>query len=183
MKRMSLVLLAIAFLTAGCEQMAFQNDDSPYMESPAPASGTPEPAGADYRSDPVIESDHQERSPNAVKEALGWARKYMEQGERMEQLRRQYAGLQQQYQQRQQENTLRRAGPAAARKDPDNASRMMMELKDELKQWKVSVLGYRREVLDALEAQLEGTNTILKFLGYQAPDSAAKKTSARRGGR
>ena len=176
----SLALLAAAAALAGCEQTGILTSPPAAPQAPEPRLQSPEPlvkpgGQADYMAETAVKGDDETPGEGAVDIALEWSRKYAEATEELLQSRKdskelteenkkllaQAARLQMQLDQSQQEL--------------GEANEMLVELGRELREWKSNVLGYRGEMLQAHQVQMEAIKKIMVLLGAEMapPETAA----------
>jgi chromosome segregation ATPase len=154
-----------------------------YMTMPAktPVAAASEPAQpeqARYLSQMAVRDESARPVASGVDVALEWSNKYAQASEKVVELTAKNQEL---------VSDNRQLGGQAARLEIDlqntrqqltEANTMLVEVRGELEKWKANVLGFRDEIRQAQQAQLEALGRIIKLLEGEAPAPAAKPAPA-----
>jgi flagellar motility protein MotE (MotC chaperone) len=174
----ALTLLSVTILfAAGCEPQTRLAAESPDRRTPARRTAPKEPAARDEALDASAGTlDPARVSPlkssddpyGAVRKAIEAFDKYVAEMEENKRLRGEIRQLQEQKRTLDAEIAQLQNQRDQALAELDEANEMMRKLNEENKRWKSDVLGFRKQMLDAQEAQLRGINMILKVMGHQS---------------
>ncbi|MCE5186611.1 MAG: hypothetical protein LLF76_10850 [Planctomycetaceae bacterium] len=174
---LNLCILAGLIFTAGCG-----GPDDPLsvfkQTEMAPQPGPPmviEQADQDIQK--RFESGPDEQK-GAVQNAVLWAQRYEEMSLKNNELREQNNKLALQNNQLQHDAEKVKLQLESTRKELNEANEFLQQMHVELTKWKSDVLGFRDEMRQAQQAQLEALAKILKLLGaepIEQPDSARKQ--------
>ncbi len=155
-----LVALTVALLLAGCQE-AQTKANGPV----APDNGAA--AAAQSKSSKFRFQQPASETPSAVESAIELSKKYSTLLEEMDKLRQENQRLTQEN-----ESLKERVNPcetqlAQTQKELTEANELLIEMRIELNNWKANVLGFRDEMRQADQAQLEALLKILTVLGGQ----------------
>jgi len=172
--RMHLIIV-LAALSAGCEWQAVDSASQLGPPHKDPKAAAPA-GGAGYLSKTAVRSEDSQHSESAVDAALQWAEKYAKVSEQLTAARQENRTLQQDNQKLSQQVAVLQDRLKQAEKELDEANTMLLELQKDLVKWKQSVLGYRDEMRQANQAQMDALIKILKLLGGEVPQATATTT-------
>jgi hypothetical protein len=172
MMRATIKVLAAALsagILAGCWQMPPQPQPQLAAEAPAleaavaqPAARTPVPAIGDGG---IGES--------AVDSALIWSEKYSQAMERLMRLEQQNRELERRNQQLLEQLTRAESELRQTQQELRDANDLLLEMRKELKQWKLNVLGFRDEIRTAQHAQIKALEKVIRLLGGEVVEPPA----------
>ena len=174
MRMMTRTMMLAAFLAglAGCQVVP--QTTTAQAAPPAPA----QPEQAKYLSQMAIRDETAPSTPSGVDVALMWSDKYAKASEQVVDL----TGKNQEL-----TNQNRQLGGQVARleielentrKELSEANTMLMEVRAELEKWKSNVLGFREEMRQAQQVQLEALAKILKLLDGEISPAMQEATAA-----
>jgi len=118
------------------------------------------------------------RSPTAVESAIELSEKYARLSEEAATLRQQNQEISVQNEQLRTRTATLDSQLQQAQKELAQANELLIEMRIELNNWKVDILGFRDEMRNAETAQLETLFKILKVLGGQVDTEAGVDGSA-----
>lgn len=160
-KLMWSVIAAIALGGAGCEwkpvRMMRVSDETPSTANQPPA--TPAVPASPPTAPKVPEG------PSPVEQAMALSQKLKQAEDDLEVVRQENKDLTERSAKLTTQATQATMELAQARNELEDANAMLREMKTELSNWKVSVLGFREEMRTAQAAQLDGMRRILRLLG------------------
>jgi len=162
-------------LLGGCDRMSF----GPFEPS-APRAAQPrdrQDGEATYMARSVVDDDGKAAEGGGLDLALEWSKKYAEAAEQLLESRKVNKQLLESNKRLQAQVTGNEDQLRQAQKELAEANEMLVEIGGELRQWKASVLGFRTEMQQAQEAQMEAIKKILVLLGGEMarPTSADKQ--------
>ena len=151
----------------------------PFEPSAPRAAQPPAKRGgeATYMARSVVDDDGKAAEGGGLDLALEWSKKYAEAAEQLLESRKVNKQLLESNKQLQVQVTGNEDQLRQAQKELAEANEMLVEIGGELRQWKASVLGFRTEMQQAQEAQMEAIKKILVLLGGEMarPTSAGKQ--------
>jgi chromosome segregation ATPase len=136
---------------------------------------------ASLQSDPIAKrfQESEPKNTTAVESAIELSDKYARLSEEASLLRQQNREAMAKNQQLENQVVNLQAQLDQAQKELTEANDMLIEMRVELNNWKMNILGYRDEMRDAETAQLEALFKILKALGGEVEtDPDGKKIQA-----
>jgi septal ring factor EnvC (AmiA/AmiB activator) len=177
---MNMVRIAALFATVLTAGGCWEQEPAVRMTAPArtiparPSAAAAAPAKppeaaptaqAHYLAPATLKDEGGRELPNATDSAVEWSIKYAQTSEKL------LAG-QRENQELADKNRALASQIVKFQADLDNSQKhikeaeaMMLELRGELDKWKTNVLGFRQEMRDAQQAQLEALQKILRLLG------------------
>ena len=175
MKKTICAILMTAMLT-GCrafrERVIYEPAPMPAAAEVSQAAVQPAPAPAAE----VIERRFvtTESQPDAIQSAVTWAKKYEELPEQNTALREKHNQLFLQNTQLTSQLDQTKAELERTRKELAEANEFIQQMHVELNKWKSDVLGFRDEMRQAQQAQLEALSRILQVLGAESVKPAGQ---------
>ncbi len=166
------VVLALAPVLAGCD-LETVNNRSRLNPPKQDSASTREAAEAEYLNRTAIKEETASPSESAVDTALQWAQKYADVSERLSVTQRENRDLRKQNQELTGQVASLKDRLSRSENELAEANKMLMELQKELGQWKRNVLGYRNEMRQASQAEMEALIKILTLLGGEVPKDAS----------
>lgn len=164
------ISLCIAVLcvlaAAGCNS---PDDPLAILQKQEMAPAGPPPATIEQTSRDVqrrFQSGNEEDT-GAVQNAVMWAQRYEEMSLKNNELREQNNRLFLENNQLKTDADRLRASLESTRRELDEANAFLQQMHVELNQWKSDVLGFRDEMRQAQQAQLEALAKILRVLGAE----------------
>jgi septal ring factor EnvC (AmiA/AmiB activator) len=164
-------IVAVALLSAGCEQVAMKGR-SDLRNDPV--------AGGSYMNDTAVR-DPETGSRDALTIANDWADKYAKAAKELIAERDRRHELEQENKTLQAQIAQLKKEMGKYQQELQDANAMMVSMKKDLEQWRTNVLGFRQEMMASQAAILESQRKILIFLGaeevgdLQVSSSPAKK--------
>jgi septal ring factor EnvC (AmiA/AmiB activator) len=171
--KMMVVCLMSALIGAGCNMMpapAAAQTPAPSRPAAAPlptVAKIPTPAGAEEEPD------------SAVDKALMWAQRYAQASEQIAKLQQESRDLSAKNQALQDQINRSKQDMDSVNRELDDANSMLLDVRKELEKWKSNVLGFRQEMRDAQQSQLEAIAKVMKMLGGEmaVPTTPATPTA------
>jgi len=157
--RIAVVALVTIGVVAGCDMQNSQINGPPVTRNAQPAGGDA------YLNQTAVREETADQSNTAVDAALAWAKKYTQATEQCDRLREENRALRDSNQEYQQQLSKLQLELNRAEKELSEANAMLLEMREELRKWKTSVIGFRDEMRQAQQAQLDAMYKILKLLG------------------
>jgi len=159
----SLAWMGIGMVLAGC---GWYRPAGTVTAAPPPeASGEQ----ARYLSQMAIRDETTRPSPSGVDVALEWSNKYAQASEKVVELTAKNQELANQNRQLGGQIARLEIELENTRKELSDANTMLIEVRGELEKWKANVLGFRQEMRQAQQVQLEALAKILKLLDGEMP--------------
>lgn len=176
MKRVRVVLLAGIAALVGCDMDTKQTGSM----LPPPEVQQVEPAGESGYLSKTAVSDETGTKPDAVVDmALRWSKRCSDLTEQLQKANSQDNVLRQENMKLKQQVGQLEAKLELAEKELDGANLLLMDLQKQLEHWKKNVLGYRNEMRNAQQVELEALTKILKLLGGEVIQTAAVDTGTK----
>jgi len=170
MTRVLAITLTLALALGGCS--IFQKDDDRPPLAPEP------PPQATYLRETGVQPDTPRDSGTAVESALAWSEKYARAVEQLARQQEENHDLLAEKQQLDQKMVALQAELAQTRKELGEANDLLIEVRRANDQWKVNILGYRNEMRQAQQAELEALRKVLRLLGGEVAETADDTASA-----
>ncbi len=171
----NLTLIAAAALAAGCTGL---NRDGAGPE-PLSALASPPPAEAPYLSHIAVERNQpDDPPPTAVESALVWSEKYAQAVEQLAQVREAAQATAEAQRGLQDKIAALQAENVRLKQELQEANDLLVDVRQENAKWKENVLGYRDELRQAHQVELEALLKVLKLLGGEVVQPAAGQASA-----
>ena len=172
MSRQSMIVSVVVILSllGGCESVGVSANQRQ-------SQAVPPAENAEYLAKGAVRRDGGASQESAVESALAWSEKYLQAVEKYNKLADDNKELQRQLAERdlkisQLENQLRQS-----QKELTDANSLLIEMRGELNKWKSDVLGFRQEMRNAQQAQLDALAKILKLLGGEIPQQMVAVTT------
>lgn len=170
--RLTIAMIGAAVLAAvaGCDQFILnggsqQAGPSSAGTRPAPP---PEPPQAEYMTRSTVRPDYDTGGEGAVDMALEWSRKYAKTTEDLLQAQKTNQEQVEANKKLQAETARIQAELTQSKRELGDANEMLAQLSKELGEWKKNVLGFREEMTQAQQVQLDAIRRILVLLGGEA---------------
>lgn len=176
MRQMTLTIAILLAAVSGCTWSSPGPATSPTATSRPVVETTPptsKPAGNGYLSKGGASN---EGSQTAVEKALDWAAKYEQAMQNVTDVQKQSRQQMLDIQALQADKLKLQAELTAAQKELKDANSLLIEMRQELTKWKADVLGFRGEMKEAQQAQIDMLTKVIKLLGAEAP--ATKPTAS-----
>ena len=161
-----------ALWLAGCEQMSSM---SWRRSAPAPAPASPATAGpqpvvrkagpADYLAGTAVKADSDAAGQGAVDVALEWSRKYAQASDALMTAQKEIKNLHEANKQLSAQTARTQIQLEQSQKELAEANDMLVEMGKELREWKANVLGFRNEMQQAQQVQMDAIKKIMVLLG------------------
>ncbi len=162
MRNLTLVvaIAAVAVAAGGCGEFARRGIETVQPE-PVP------PSQADHLANTAVNYNDGggAGAESTVDRALMWSEKYGEAVDRLSKLQQAYRDLEQENRAVQATIAQAKTELAQSEKELTDANSLLVEMRTELDRWKRSVLGYREEMRQAQQAQLEALGKVIMLLG------------------
>ncbi len=171
---MKIILIVLVGLTlVGCEDMKITGEPQP-----AQAATNNPPREAEYLGKTAVEG---EGSEGAVDSALAWSLKHAQLSEELLRSQQQRYELEEQLRSADNDNQKLKQELDLAHRELSEANQMLVDMRRELEGWKTSVLGFRDEMRQAQQAQMDAMRKVLLLLGAE-PTSASPQPIRSSGG-
>lgn len=167
--------LLAAICLGGCEEMGF----GPMDGQPAPFRSPPArhpPARADYMAAEAVRAGDSAPVGGAVDAALEWSGKYAKAAEELLESQKANKQLREANGQLTTQLADQKKRLDRAQKELGEANEMLLELGKELRAWKGNVLGFRSEMQQAQQVQMDAIKKILVLLGGELGKPRAEAT-------
>jgi len=176
-------LALAAWGLAGCDQLSFRPwahsaDSAQAPAPPAPSQPVARKAGsADYLADTAVKADPEAAGQGAVDVALEWSRKYAQATDELLKAQKEIKDLHESNKQLAAQTARTQMQLEQSQKELAEANDMLVELGKELREWKANVLGFRNEMQQAQQVQMDALKKIMVLLGGEVagPSKAADK--------
>ena len=165
-----IIMLLSMFVLFGCSSMPRQADVMPL------------PSSTDRQQSNYIARRFQEPLPQgqtAVESAIELSQKYARLSEEAATLRTKHQDLITQNGQLKEKSAELEAKLEQAQKELTEANELLIEMRVELNNWKVNILGFREEMREAEKAELKALLDILKVLGGEVTAEPVHAQDAR----
>jgi len=168
----TVVVILMAAAMAGC---GFPQPMAPQAEPVVQRGGDLGGGDATYLAKTAIREETSPEADNAVDAALEWAKRYSIASAELQKLQKEHRQLLKDNQDYRHETTRLKVELNRAEKELSEANAMLLDMRDDLEKWKADVLGFRREMRQAQEAQLNALARILTLIGgaVETPPPAA----------
>ncbi len=153
-------ILAAATILAGCEDLGF-SDPKPI----APAPQQPQQARADYMRDLALQADSTTQNTSAVESALVWSRKCSELSQTVVQIQQEKHELEKDNHKLMAQVAKLQDQLTQTQTELGDANAMLVQMREEIENWKSNVLGFRKEMRQAQTAQINALKKVLELLG------------------
>lgn len=161
-----------AGLVAGCAGQASQRDPTPPPQTQR-VSGNVE-----HLADVSVEQERSDQQvPTAVERAVQWSEKYSRTAERLVAAQKARNELEKENQQLLAKVARLQTELDRAKQELRDANQMLVEMREELSNWKTNVLGFRDEMRQAQQAQIERLKEIIELLGGEVPSASTAETT------
>jgi peptidoglycan hydrolase CwlO-like protein len=168
------VIVAASVWMVGCERFSFMpaEPQPPRAQQPAQPAATAEPPArdrgrADYMAASAVRGDDQTAGQGAVDIALEWSNKYAKSAEELLDCQKSNKELQEENKKLLAQISRLQMQSDQAQKDLQEANDMLVELGKELREWKGNVLGFRNEMQQAQQVQMDAIKRIMLLLGAE----------------
>ena len=165
MRYISMAVLAVTFTLAGCGDFAAPQTQ---VQTPPPLAPATQPS-AEYLRHTAVQGDGMAESTSAVDSALALSERYSQAVEKLTVLQTENKTLIERNSHLVGQTTKLQAELAQTQKELEDANAMLVDIRKELEKWKTDVLGFRQEMRQAQQTQIEATGKVLKMLGGDAP--------------
>ncbi len=170
------VVLVLAALPAGCD-LDRDGNQKQILPDTKDSDKAAEKDNAEYLNKTAIRQETESQSESAVDTALQWAEKYAAVSEQLALIQRENRELREENQQLVKQVETLKGKLGRAENELSEANAMLMDLQKELGKWKQNVLGYRKEMRQASQAEMEALIKILKLLGGEVPKAVSTPTT------
>jgi hypothetical protein len=166
------IIVVVVAACGGCQW------NSPSVAPPAtlPVAKAPEvttkPSDS-YLANSGANKDGEVSNQTAVEKALDWAAKYQQSMQTVAELQKESREQLKQMQAQEQDKIKLQAELTAAQKELKDANALLIEMRQEVTKWKTDVLGFRGEMKEAQQAQIDMLGRVLKLLGSDVPTKPA----------
>ena len=165
MRSITMAVLALLFTLAGCGDLVTPQTQ---VQTPPPVAPATQPT-ADYLRHTAVQGEGTAESTSAVDSALALSERYSQAVEKLTVLQTENKTLIERNSQLVGQTTKLQAELAQTQKELEDANAMLVDIRKELEKWKTDVLGFRQEMRQAQQTQIEATGKVLKMLGGDAP--------------
>ncbi len=159
-KQASVVLFMAVVALSGCQWRPVQANQAKVNDAPQGRKDE-----LDYLGKTAIHDEARAAPDTAVDAALEWSKKFSEVSERLTLANEENRLLRKENLEFKQQLTKLQTDMSLAEKELQEANTMLMQLQEELENWKTNVLGFRREMRQAQRVQIEALTKVLKLLG------------------
>ena len=171
-------LWVVALWGLGCEPMGWgpvQPAQPPAAQAAAQAkpATAPDTGRADYLGAAAVRGDEQTAGQGAVDVALEWSKKYAQATEQLLESQKAEKELREENKRLLAQVTKLQIQADQSQKEVQEANEMLVELGKELREWKNNVMGYRNDMLQAQQVQMDALRKIMVLLGGEAAPAAA----------
>ena len=153
-------ILVAATILAGCDDLGF-SDPKPV----APAPQQSKEAQADYMRDLALQVDSTTENTSAVQSALVWSRKCSELSQTVVQIQQEKHELEKNNHKLMGQVAKLQNQLAQTQTELGDANAMLVQMREEMDNWKSNVLGFRQEMRHAQAAQIDALKKVLELLG------------------
>jgi predicted small lipoprotein YifL len=160
-----MAVLALLFALAGCGDLVTPQTQ---VQTPPPVAPATQPT-ADYLRHTAVQGEGMAEGTSAVDSALALSERYSQAVEKLTVLQTENKTLIERNSQLVGQTTKLQAELAQTQKELEDANAMLVDIRKELEKWKTDVLGFRQEMRQAQQTQIEATGKVLKMLGGDAP--------------
>jgi len=177
-------LWVVALWGLGCEPMGWSPMQPAQQPAPVPAAAQAKPASApdggraDYLGASAVRGDEQTAGQGAVDVALEWSKKYAQATEQLLEAQKSEKELREENKRLLAQVAKLQVQADQSQKEVQEANEMLVELGKELREWKNNVMGYRNDMLQAQQVQMDALRKIMVLLGGEAAPAAAPVTPA-----
>jgi hypothetical protein len=177
-------LWVVALWGLGCEPMGWgpmqpgQSQAIPQVAAQAKPAPAPEVGRADYLGASAVRGDEQTVGQGAVDVALEWSKKYAQATEQLMEAQKAEKELREENKRLLAQVAKLQIQADQSQKEVQEANEMLVELGKELREWKNNVMGYRNDMLQAQQVQMDALRKIMVLLGGEAAPAAAPATPA-----
>ncbi|MCD6304141.1 MAG: hypothetical protein J7M21_04180, partial [Planctomycetes bacterium] len=162
---------ALALAAAGCDRLGMTSTN-PQVAQTSPAASQcgrntntkAQAAQAEFMADTAVRGDQATDGQGAVDVALEWSKKYAQAAEQL-------LAAQKENKQLREDNKKLLAQVAKlqiqleqSQSELDQANEMLVEMGKQLREWKTNVMGFRQEMQQAQQVQMEALKKILLLL-------------------
>lgn len=180
-------LWIMALWGLGCEPMGWGPSQPPAAPPPAAAAQArpataPDNGRADYLSSSAVRGDEQTAAgQGAVDVALEWSKKYAQATEQLLEAQKGEKELREENKRLLAQVAKLQVQADQSQKEVQEANEMLVELGKELREWKNNVMGYRNDMLQAQQVQMDALRKIMVLLGGEAAPAVAPAAKAAEG--
>lgn len=177
MRRICITSIAAVVILSNLACSEFNRPATVAAQPASPAA--PQPGGdAAYLDKSAIRQDSgKDAAPSTVDTALEWAKKYADEAEKTARLTADNVKLREDMDKLAKELAGLAGDLARAKEQLAQAGEMIKEMDDGLKKWKTDVLGFRQEMLQSHQTQMNAMAKILKLLGGEVTPTAGTATT------
>jgi len=172
-----MLMLGPVFLAlAGCDGDSLSLELTPPVPALAAPSLQRDRGTSEYLDRSAVKGPVEEaKGPTGVDIALEWSNKYAAVSEKMLEIQRENQKLADKNRELNSQVGALKADLAVASKELGDANEMLRQMSMDLEKWKGNVLGFRKEMRGAQQAQLNALIKILHLLGGEVPKTAASQ--------
>lgn len=184
MRMQTLVIVTLLAAIGGCQWNSAPGPTPTTAAASRPAVETPPPASRPAENYLAKGGATTEGAGTAIEKALDWAAKYEQAVQSITELQKQSRQQLLDAQALQAEKLKLQAELTAAQKELKDANTLLIEMRKELTKWKADVLGFRGEMKEAQQAQIDLLAKVIKLLGADvsaskpAPTQPAKEPAS-----
>ncbi len=160
-----IVACALAVMATGCDLLGGASSPPPPAKQEAPPVKVTENAPAAKPAASPSAAPAEAEGETAVDKALMWAQRCQAANEQVSHLQQENQALAQKNQTLQEQVNKARQELDQLNRELADANTMMVDVRKELDRWRASVLGFRQEIREAQQTQLEALAKIMKMLG------------------
>ena len=170
-----LTLGAVFLALTGCDGESLTLELTPSVPALAAPSLARDRGTSEYLDRSAVKGPVEEKGQTGVDIALEWSNKYAAVSEQMLEIQRENQKLADTNRELNSQVAALEAGLGVARTELGDANEMLRQMSMDLEKWKGNVLGFRKEMRGAEQAQLDALIKILHLLGGEVPKTASSQ--------